>query len=151
LDRIEDEKSFGISIKSQNSLSTKLSLIYEFKLRRIANSDETSILSSVFINYSSPSRALRINTALSLFNISSWKNRIYAYEQDVLYSFGINTFYNKGVRVSGMIQLAIFENVNLWIKYSMVNYSNVQNIASGNSQINGPIKSEAKVQLRIKL
>jgi hypothetical protein len=57
-----------------------------------------------------------INTSLSFtarlayFDINSWENRIYAYENDLLYAFSIPAYYRKGFRVYGNMRFKAFRN-----------------------------------------
>lgn len=95
-------------------------------------------------------KKIPLNIALryGLFDTDSYDTRIYAYENDILYAFGIPPVYYKGTRFYITIKYTIIKNLDLWLRYGEFYYSNKQIISSGLTQINGNVKSEVKLQLR---
>jgi hypothetical protein len=93
---------------------------------------------------------LSLSFRYALFDCDSYDSRMYAYESDVLYSYSIPAFYNKGTRFYLNLKYRVSRNIDLWFRFAQTYYSNINVISSGLSQINGRTKSEVKVQLRIK-
>lgn len=86
----------------------------------------------------------------AIFDTESYDSRIYAYENDVLYAFSIPAYYYKGTRTYLTLKYTVFENLDVWFRYSRMLFSNKDIISSGLSEINGNIKSEIKFQVRYK-
>ena len=85
-----------------------------------------------------------------LFSTDSYDSRIYAYENDVLYSYSIPAYYNTAYRYYILIRYKFNKTFDLWVRYSMTSYSDIDTIGSGNEKINGHNKSDVKVQIRLK-
>lgn len=94
---------------------------------------------------------LRLSARYAIFDTDNYDTRIYAYENDLLYLFSIPSYYNKGIRAYVMAKYDIGENVDLWIRWGVYSYANVDEISSGLETINGSRKSDIKVQLKIRL
>lgn len=86
----------------------------------------------------------------AMFDTHSYNSRIYVYENDLLYSYSIPSFFYKGTRTYLMIKYTALEGIDIWLKYALTSYSNRESIGSGLSEIDGNIKSEIRFQLRVK-
>jgi hypothetical protein len=91
-----------------------------------------------------------ISFRYALFDTDSYDERIYAYENDVLYAYSIPSYYYRGSRAYILVKYSLNRNVDLWFRYAQTYYNNRQTIGSGLDQINGKLKSEIKAQIRIK-
>ena len=83
---------------------------------------------------------------LAFFDTDSYAERIYAYEQDLLNSFTIASYYGKGVRYYLMLnyKYAFFD---IQVRFSQTYYDDRTTIGSSQAQINGRTKSDLRVQL----
>ncbi len=54
----------------------------------------------------------------AVFDIPGWDTRIYAYENDVLYSFTTPAYNSKGSRVIFMTKFSFLQKVDCWVRYS---------------------------------
>jgi hypothetical protein len=88
------------------------------------------------------------NTRLALFDTDGFDTRIYAYENDVLYGFSIPGFQNRGIRYYFNARYNLKRGIDIWLRYSLTQYNNQQTVGSGLDQIQGDLRSEAKLQLR---
>lgn len=88
------------------------------------------------------------NLRLQYFDTEGYSSRIYAYENDVLYSFSTPVFYNKGYRYYINISYEINKRLAFWIKWSQALYTHKNLIGSGLDEIAGNKKSEVKLQAR---
>jgi hypothetical protein len=98
------------------------------------------------INFSFRHLPLSFSTRYAVFD-ASYNARIYAYENDVLYSFSVPAYAGKGSRVYAMINYTIADFIDLRVRYSHFFYPSEKNISSGLSEIEGNLKSEIKIQL----
>jgi len=84
---------------------------------------------------------------LQYFETNSYSSRIYVYESDVLYSFSIPAFYDKGFRYYLNAQYDLGRKLHCWLRLAQTVYRNKNIIGSGLDQINGNKKTEVKAQL----
>ncbi len=85
---------------------------------------------------------------LQYFETDGYNSRLYAYENDVLYSFSIPVFYDKGLRYYININYDFNKKITLWIKWAQSLYKNKTLIGSGLDEIRGGTKSEIKLQVQ---
>jgi len=86
----------------------------------------------------------------AIFNTDSYDERIYAYENDVLYAFSVPSYYYKGSRFYVTLKYEITKWMDCWVRFAQTVYTNQQTIGSGLDEIDGDTKSEIKAQLRLK-
>lgn len=98
--------------------------------------------------YKSDSRKIDASLRIAAFCAPVWDVRIYAYERDVLYGFSTPVFYGKGIRWYFNIHYSPFGSLDLWFKISQTRYLDRDIIGEGPDMIEGPSKSEAKLQIR---
>lgn len=101
----------------------------------------------VFQSLKSP---LSFSFRYGIFDTDSYDARIYAYENDVLYSFSIPAYYNRGTRTYLTLRYKVFKGIDVWLRYGATFYDNVASISSGLEEIQGTTKSEIKAQIRFK-
>ncbi len=94
---------------------------------------------------------LNISARVAWFNTDSYKSRIYAYENDLLYTFSIPAYYGIGFRTSLNLKFKINEKLDFWFKVANTAWSDRETISSGNNKILGNNKTELKFQLRLKI
>lgn len=85
------------------------------------------------------------NLRLQYFETDGYNSRLYAFENDVLYSFSIPLFYGKGYRYYINLNYDISKNFSVWVRWAQTIYQNVTSIGSGLDEIDGNKKSEIKV------
>ncbi len=86
----------------------------------------------------------------ALFDTPSYDSRLYAYENDLLYTWSIPAYYDQGSRFYFMVKWDVYKKVDLWLRYSQWHYSHRDSISSGLSEIEGNKKGEFKAQLRVR-
>ncbi len=85
---------------------------------------------------------------LQYFETGDYNSRIYAYENDVLYSFSIPAFYDKGFRYYINASYDINKRTTFWLRLARLTYKDKNNIGSGLDEISGNSRTEARFQLR---
>ncbi|WP_313266739.1 helix-hairpin-helix domain-containing protein [Sphingobacterium sp.] len=93
----------------------------------------------------------RSNIRIAYFDAASYDNRIYAYEQDILYASGFGMYNTKGWRTYLNLQYRLSRHLEVWVKYALYYYPGREIVGTGLDQIEGNRKSEVKVQLRWQL
>ncbi len=86
------------------------------------------------------------NIRLQYFETEGYNSRLYAYENDVLYSFSIPVFYDKGYRYYINMSYDINKKISIWARWAQTVYRGKNLIGSGLDEINGNTKSEIKLQ-----
>lgn len=103
------------------------------------------------VDYRPANIRLSGNMRLAYFNTASYKSRLYAYEDDVLYSSGFGMYNGKGWRAYLNLQYKINNKLSAWARYAAFLYQGVETVGSGLDRIEGNKKMEVKLQLRYKL
>ncbi len=85
---------------------------------------------------------------ISGFWIPTWEKRIYAYENDLLYSFSTFSFYGKGFRSYLRLKADLLKNLALWFKTGLTWYPGVEKTGSGTAEKPGNIIRDVKIQIR---
>jgi hypothetical protein len=89
------------------------------------------------------------NARVQYFETNGYNSRIYAYESDVLYSYSIPAFFDKGVRYYCTMSYDFSKTVSIWLRWAQTSYHNKEVNGSGLNEIMGNKRSEVKVQLRV--
>ncbi len=98
--------------------------------------------------YESITKKLGVSVRLAAFSTPRWDLRIYSYERDLLYNFSTPVYYGKGVRWYINIHYTPFRSIDFWFKIASTCYLDREVTGQGLDLIEGPMKSEAKFQLR---
>ena len=85
-----------------------------------------------------------------LFDTDSYNSRIYTFENDVLYAYSIPAYYNRGTRTYFTIKYTVKRGIDIWLRYGLTYYDNVDVISSGLEEIQSNHKQEIKAQIRFK-
>lgn len=88
------------------------------------------------------------NIRFAVFNIPSYDSRIYAFQNDVLFSNSILAYQNQGMQFYVNARYRFARALDLWLHYETQSYANRESIGSGTTQIVGNKRSEVKLQLR---
>ncbi|NQV03649.1 MAG: helix-hairpin-helix domain-containing protein [Bacteroidia bacterium] len=119
--------------------------------RRTGQQRESGYLASQEIAYRRAGMLRAIRMKYTLFDVPYYNARIYTYEPDVLYSWSVPACYGKGFRCVLLIQAGIARRVELWGWLGVTKYMDRNTIGSGLESISGSLKSEVKVQVRVRL
>lgn len=76
---------------------------------------------------------------------------VYAYENDVLYSFSIGSMYHKGMRMYLVAKYKFSKILSLYAKIGCTIYSDINEIGSDLEKIEGNVKTDGKLQMILKL
>ncbi len=83
---------------------------------------------------------------LQYFETDGYDSRMYAFENDVLYSFSIPVFYDKGYRYYANFNYDVSKKLSIWLRWAQTVFSNRTSVGTGLDQIEGNRRTEVKVQ-----
>ena len=84
-----------------------------------------------------------------LFDTDSYDTRLYAFEQDVPYSFSVPAFSGKGSRFYIILNSKLYRNISVILRFAQTWYSDRNVISSGLDEISGNKKSDVKAVLKL--
>lgn len=92
---------------------------------------------------------LKIITRYAFVNSADYDTRIYAFENDMPFSFSITTLYDKSLRYYLLAEYELKKHLSFWLKLSQTDYLGKTTIGSGLSEIEGSKKTELKMMLQV--
>ncbi len=113
--------------------------------------DQNGFLSYADFIYKPMLKKYSGNIQLQYFETNDYDSRLYAYENDVLYSYSIPVFYNKGFRYYLNINYDVTRKMSVWLRWAQTIYKGQTSVGSGLDEINGNKKSEIKLQVQFQL
>jgi hypothetical protein len=93
---------------------------------------------------------VKVYLQYAFFDTDDYDSRIYAYENDLLYTFNVPAYSGKGSRAYLMVKYSLAKSVDVWLKYGITQYSNQETVGTGLYEIQGNSKSEIKAQVLVK-
>lgn len=101
------------------------------------------------VYYKPPFKPFSANLRLQYFETDDYNSRIYAYESDVLYSYSIPAFYDRGTRYYINLNYDVSKKMTVWVRWAQSIFRNRQSVGSGLDEIAGNKRSELKCQVLI--
>ncbi len=92
-------------------------------------------------------KPVSINGRLQYFETDGYDSRLYAFENDVLYSYSIPQFIGKGLRYYVNLNYDLSKKMSVWLRWAQTIYANQDVISSGLDQIVGNKRTEVKFQV----
>lgn len=103
------------------------------------------------LSYEFRSFPLRLDFRYQFFDATSYENRVYAYEKDVLYAFSIPMNYGLGSRYYLNLRYKFNHQLSCWLKFAQTVYADGRTIiGSGHELIQGNRKSDIRFLLHYK-
>ena len=112
--------------------------------------NEFGISVSQALQHTSKSGKNKVNISATYFNTDTYNARIYGYEPSILYSFGMKSYYYKGIRLAGLISAMPIRNLTATGKIGFTYYFNRSTIGTGYDIIDSNHKEDIQLQLRWK-
>ena len=150
LDRTQKE-----SFRLHASYYVSPSVILKNRIELLKYREGTNPYGNGFLMYQDvmirpPEKPYDITFRYAIFDTDSYDERIYAYENDVLYSFSIPAYNYKGSRVYLLIKYELTGWMVCWLRFAQTFYTDQKTIGTGLNEIDGNTRSEIKAQVRIK-
>jgi hypothetical protein len=143
----------NVRLNYDQRINSSLSLKTRVEWTRFLYDDDLSngLLMFQDVIYKVPRVPLKLYSRFAIFDADTYDARIYAYENDLLYVFSIPSYYNRGVRTYLMAKYDLGRSVDIWVRWGLWSYQNVDAISSGLEEIEGRRKMDIKLQLKIRL
>ena len=138
----------GVKASRSVTLRSRLELVWYDRNTEFA---EKGFLTYFDFNYKPMLKPYSFNFRLQYFETDSYNTRLYAYENDVLYSFSIPVFYDKGYRYYVNLNYDLTRKISIWLRFAQTINPDKTSIGTGLDQITGNRKSEGKIQLLVNL
>ncbi len=103
------------------------------------------------IAYKPENKPYSFSFRYAIFDAKDYNARIYAYENDVLYSFSVPALYGKGMRIYLLGKVKLFNALTLYARIGRTIYSDRDEIGSGLTLIEGNHKTDLKIEAIWKL
>lgn len=101
------------------------------------------------IGYNNPHFPLSGNVRFQMFHTDTYDNRIYIYENDVLYAFSNPISYGSGCRYYLNLKYSLKQWFSIWFKVAQTVYAdNRTSIGSSHDKISGNRKTDFRLLLR---
>ena len=147
--QLQENYRFDISYKVSPSFKFRNRVeLVNFNQPYAAKQQGYMILQDII--YKPLSKPVSFSFRYALFDTDGFNSRIYAYESDVLYSFSIPAYSGKGSRTYLTLQYDLTRNIDVWFRYAQFFYTNVGSTGSGLTEIQGPVRSDYRVQIRFR-
>ena len=143
----QDNYRFHVSYKVSKSITLRNRIEY-VHVNREEKLPETGFLVYQDVIYKPFESPLSFSARYALFDSDSFDSRIYAFENDILYSYTIPSFFDTGVRSYFNIRYSVNKNTDVWFRYERIDFTNKEFISSGLEEIQGNTKSKVKLQIR---
>ena len=103
------------------------------------------------IAYKPENKPFSLTFRYAIFDAQDYNARIYAYENDVLYSFSVPALYGKGMRVYLLGKVKLLNALTLYARIGRTIYSDRNEVGSGLTLLEGNHKTDLKVEAIWKL
>jgi len=141
--QMKEEKVSSFSMRFRYTFSECFSLAIRTDYKRSSSEEKPGTLLSQDAVWQLKKIPLRIWLRYSIFNCGGWATRIYTYENDLLNSFSVPSFYGEGNRYYIMAEWNLARRVYIRIKYGLT--SKILN------SYNEEFISDLKFQINIKM
>ncbi|MFM6983921.1 MAG: ComEA family DNA-binding protein [Chitinophagaceae bacterium] len=94
---------------------------------------------------------LKIHSRLTVFNVSDYNSRIYAYENDLSSVYSMKAWQDRGISIYAIVQYHVNKIVQIKTKFATVRYSDIHSTGSGVDEISGQLFNEIKFELTLKI
>jgi hypothetical protein len=111
-----------------------------------ASSVNSGFLIFLDMLYSPSLKPFSASVRLEYFETDDYASRIYAYENDVLYSFSVPAFFDKGYHYYINYSFHLRKAISLWIHLGQLIFLNKTSIGSGLDGIDSRHRTEATLQ-----
>ncbi len=155
---IQEERYVNVPVRNQKirvhfnqQLNEKIKLKTRFEhVQYKGKEKENGFLVFQDLQYSSTLIPLNLTARIAWFKTDGYYSRIYAYENDLLYTFSIPSFFGTGFRTYLNLNFKISKKIDFWFKIANTSWTDRELISSGYNEIQGNNKTELKFQFRLK-
>ena len=138
---------FSYKVNTQFTFRSRAEAVWFDKKGKAA---EKGFLMFADVLYNPVMKPYSANLRLQYFETDGYNSRLYAFENDVLYSYSIPVFYGKGYRYYINLNYDLGKHFTFWAKFSQFLYPGASSTGSSLDEIEGNHKTEVKLQMMYK-
>ena len=128
--------NYNHDLTQQISLKSRIEFSFYSK-----QSNEKGILIYQDVAFKPLQKSFSMNGRFAFYSTDGYNSRLYAYENDLLYSFSVPALYGKGIRAYFNLQQKFGTQFTLWLKFATTHQF-------ASTSVNSSTKSEVKFQVR---
>jgi competence ComEA-like helix-hairpin-helix protein len=98
-----------------------------------------------------PWQSLQIDARITFFDTDDFDSRLYHFENDLLYLFSSTMLFGRGQRMYILFNFRPSDRIQIWFKAATTIYENQNTIGSGRNRIQGNIRSDIGMQVRVRI
>lgn len=95
-------------------------------------------------------KRLKLSGRYALFDTDDFDNRQYVYERDVWLAYSFPAYSGVGIRNYALVQYTLNKNLDMWIRWSRIQYEDRESIGTGSETIDENVMNDIKLQARIR-
>ena len=148
--KLTDKIRTQIRCQFNQQISKQLTLRNRLEFSIFSSDQPTSEGFAIWqdVIYSFEKYPLSISSRLAFFDTKDYNSAIYAFENDVQYSFSVIPYYFRGSRFYVNAAYKIFKNNYIEARFAQTYSSNKKTFGSGLDEIQGNRRTDIKVQWR---
>lgn len=148
VDRTKSNFRWNLVYKINSSFTVQSRIEYALFEEATTDVQEKGYLLYQDLKYHPLGVPVSFSARFALFNTDSYDARIYVYENDVLYAYSIVALYGRGTRNYITLEYSPFKWLDIWLRYARTFYTDEE--ITSNADIQGPAKSDGRIQFRLK-
>lgn len=134
---------FSLKLAPELTFRSRVELLWYDKR---SSQPENGFLTFAELFYKPLSKPFSGNIRLQYFETDSYDSRLYAFENDVLYSFSIPPSFGKGYRWYLNLNYDVGRKLSLWVRLAQTVMPESSSIGSGYDEIHKNHRTEVKIQ-----
>jgi hypothetical protein len=91
-------------------------------------------------------KKLKLLSRLMFFDVEDFNSRVYAFENDVMYTYTVPAFQHRGIRFYILLKYKMTKNIHLCFRFARTSMENAGSSGSGPEKINGNTLSDTRIQ-----
>jgi hypothetical protein len=149
-DVIQRNYRLHFSYKVSESITLKSRIEFVGIHRKSAGFEQGFLIYQDII-FKPKSSPISLSLRYAVFDTDSYDARIYAFESNMLNVFYIPAHSGKGMRAYALLRYQFAKRFDLWVRYGIFLYEDINSIGSGAEGISGNRKSDIGIQLRMRI
>ena len=146
---IQQKWKYQLNYSPINELVLKTSVDYVHNAYQHQKTSQ-GVLIGQSVGYKLKKIPLQLDANVAWFHTDDYASRISMYEKSLLYAFSIPFFYGQGERYAFNLRYELGSHFIFQAKFALTHYRDREVISSDLEQIDGNVKSDLYMQLRIK-
>lgn len=150
--RVLYQKHDQLKLQYRQRVSPGWQLTTQLQWHFVSNekNDQQGQMLAQDLKWSNNKQTLTLTGRLAVFSTNGYEARLYSYEPHVLYMFSVPAYSGKGSRFLFMANYKLAKNIHFWLRCARWQYTDRDEIGSGNQMISSNKKTEFTFQARLK-